>query len=290
VSEADKGEAARAFARAEAAFGAGDLEGARVAIEASYSLLPNATTALTRAFVLGALGRDREALAAYLVASDLSPQPDEQARIDAGLARHAKALSPPMGWLVVVARPPDARVTVAGASFAAPRAIALPAGRHEVVVRSPGFQPATTLVVVQAGQPNQLKMALVATPAPLPISAPAAASSSESLPWVLMGTGGGLLVIGASMNLWALVRADDTARYAHSMAGVTVEQRRVQHEAAAADARIGRTLGYVFYGLGGAVAATGLVVWLTSAGDRVVTPTPAVIGGAAPGLTVHGSF
>jgi len=314
VSEADRAAAKRAYADVARAWGESDLPAALGYADEAFGAVPNASTAILRATILEALKRPEEAFSALLVASDLGPEPDERPKIDAGLATHGAALSPPMGWARVVVEPEGAEVTVDGVTFAAPRTIGLAVGAHAVRIAAAGCQPVTATLEVPAPQAVLASYRLAAEPAPVEPPAPepepapliiapepgpdlTVRSGGESpwspvLPWTLLGGGVALVAVGGGMHGWAIQAADDTSKYANPVEGLSDADRKSRFDQANEDMRLRGTLAYVFYGVGGAAAVTGAVLLILDAVDdepAAVGVLPSGQGGAA-GLQVLGRF
>ncbi|MCB9726894.1 MAG: PEGA domain-containing protein [Deltaproteobacteria bacterium] len=152
ASAADRATARAAYDDAAEAYGAGRLEDALAAADRAWVALPNASTALIRATILGDMKRDEEAFEAYLLAADLSPTADETSLVNAGLARHGGRSTPPMGWLVVTSVPDGAQAQLDGVVFVTPRTVGLSAGKHTLEVAVDGYLPGQFTVTARAGR------------------------------------------------------------------------------------------------------------------------------------------
>lgn len=314
-SDADKAAAKRAYGEVEQAWGRGDLGSALGSADEAFRAVPNASTAILRATVLGAMNRPDEAFAALLVASDLGPTPEERTAIDQGLAQHGAALAPPAGWARVTVEPGAADVTIDGVRLRAPRTVGLTVGAHALHIAAPGYGPQDVTLDVPAVQAVAADYRLVPEPAP-PVEPPPAPEPdavplvepqpgpevtvrsdsgspwSPVLPWVLLGGGVALVATGGGMHAWAVQAADDTSKYAEPVAGLSDDERRSRFDQANEDMQLRGTLAYVFYGVGGAAAVTGAVLLIldaTRAEPAPVAVLPSGEGGAA-GLQVLGRF
>ena len=211
------------------------------------SILPEARTALFRADILRDLGRVCEAFDSVLVAADLQPVPKEKMEIALKLADDGPRCGKGMGYAIFFVEPEKAAakavLTVSGTIVPARRTVGLAAGRHEVVVSSPGYRALTESVEIIVGDETQALFELswlptvelpevppaalleapvepgetAAPPALLPpgamISEPAPASSSRRIwAWSLAGGGAALAVAGVVFHVkafGALSDADD---------------------------------------------------------------------------------
>ncbi len=294
--------AERAYARAGVAFEERDHRTALAEATTAWETLPNSSTALTRAVILGELDRHAEAFAAYLVAGDLGPNTDEASLIAAGLARHGAVMDPPHGWVTVVAQPAGALVEVDGVTFAAPRVIGVSAGRHRIHLSAAGHVRSHGGFEVRAGIGQRLEYELAAAPPPVVVEAPAPIVIKPDKPpqpriieWVLVGAGGAALIVGGVFHASALDAADDTKRYASpGAAGLEDDSRRLLHSAAMDDAESGRISAGALYGLGGALAITGVVLLLTDDDAAATDPDPPADATAVSvgplGVTLSGGF
>ena len=310
VTDADKATAKEAYAAVEDAWSAGDLAKALQSADEAFRAVPNASTAILRATVLGELKRPREAFKALLVASDLDPTPQERAAIAEGLAKHGVALPSPMGWARVAVEPPDAEVLVDGVRFRAPRTVGLALGDHAVHVSAPGSVPAdATLSVPAAGEVEarfrlEQEPVLPVAPDPPPVIVPsdepivterepAAGRGTPVLPWVLVGGGAALIATGGGMHAWAIQAADDTSKYANTVEGLSDDDRKKKFDQANDDMKLRGTLAYVFYGVGGAAAVAGAVLLILDAvesDDAPVAFSPTAFPGGGGGILVRGGF
>ncbi|MEZ4267642.1 MAG: PEGA domain-containing protein [Myxococcota bacterium] len=170
ATDSDRADARAAYEDATEAYGAGKLDDALEAAERAWTALPNASTALIRATILGDLKRDRDAFEAYLQAADLSPAPEETALIDSGLAKHGPRVSPAMGWATVRSTPSGADAILDGYEFRTPRTVGVSAGKHELELVADGFSPIKVTITARSGRATASTTRLV--PSARPVEAP----------------------------------------------------------------------------------------------------------------------
>lgn len=164
ATDSDRADARAAYEDATEAYGAGRLDDALDAADRAWKALPNASTALIRATILGDLKRDRDAFEAYLQAADLTPAPEETSLIDAGLAKHGPRVSPPMGWIVVRSTPAGADANLDGHAFRTPRTVGISAGKHALELEADGYRPAQSTVTARSGRATTSMTKLVTAP------------------------------------------------------------------------------------------------------------------------------
>lgn len=152
ATDSARSDARAAYEDATEAYGAGHLDDALDAADRAWTALPNASTALIRATILGDLKRDRDAFEAYLQAADLTPAPEETALIEAGLAKHGPRISPPLGWVIVRSTPTDADANLDGHTFRTPRTVGVSAGKHQLEIEADGYEPARSTFTARAGR------------------------------------------------------------------------------------------------------------------------------------------
>lgn len=312
VTDLDKETARQAYADVERLWGAGDLAGALTHADVAFRAVPNASTAILRATILDALAQPCDAFAALLVASDLGPTPEERAALGEQLPRQGALCTPRMAWATVSVVPPDAEVTVDGATFRAPRTVGLPLGEHAVRVAAPGYEPLEATLGADAVGPIEARYQLQLEPIPTALETPPEpprpdpvvadpvvvakappedAPGPRLLPWFLIGGGAAALGTAVGMHVWAVDAADQTSRYAQPVEGLSDDQRKARFDQANEDMKLRGTLAYVFYGVGGAAVVAGTVLLFVdpwAEGDALAVRPMAAPG--VSGLTVQGSF
>ncbi len=308
-----KAAAKTAYADVQRHYGAGDYEAALAAADEVFEIHANASTALLRAQLLQRLGRGDEAFAVLLVAADLDPTESELGDVKKGLAASAGACDPARGWATIRVEPRAATVLVAGGEVPAGRTLGVLPGKHPVEVSADGHETRRAELVVRAGEHSLLSVALKPKPvdkavpspeesAPEPIqpppeaaeppgAPPPAAASSNTLAWVLIGSGAALAGGGVGMHLWANSANDEAEKYGSPIADMDDDERQRRYDAATEDLRARGISAVVLYGAGAVAAVTGLILLLSDDGadeaSFTVAPMPAP-GGA--GITLRGGF
>ncbi len=169
ATDADRADARAAYEDATEAYGAGRLDDALEAADRAWRALPNASTALIRATILGDLQRDRDAFEAYLQAADLAPAPEETTLIDRGLAKHGPRVSPAMGWAVIRSTPPGADASLDGYAFRTPRTVGVSAGKHQLELEADGFLPIQVAITARSGRATSSTTRLAPNALPIPV-------------------------------------------------------------------------------------------------------------------------
>jgi len=263
ASAQEKATAARSFQAGAQAYARNDFRTAAAAFEDAYRMAPRGAAAYNAGLSWERAGEAPRAAQDYskaLVSSDLGPTE----RADA--TGRLKALEARVGRLRVVI-PDDAQVSVDEADATELAAhLYLAPGRHAVRVTMGDGQTESRSVLVAAGESVEIRFASRDAPheaedQPAPPEAaaplehprpPPAASPDRTLPLVLVGA--------AALSSIAAV-----AFYEH---GLSVRDDFVSHGSTSASLRdqaeTFRTLTWVSWGLAGALAATGAVVWLTA--------------------------
>jgi hypothetical protein len=306
VSDIDRDRAGKAFERAQAAYAKGQAAKALEAMEYAYKTVPNASTAMTRAFILGALGRHREALEGYLVAANLDPTEEEHQTIDAGFKKHGQALE--LAVVEVAVIPHDAAITVNGRALEGRTFVAVTPGDHTVRAEAAGHRPMEVglavvagvftvvdrtlerLPVVEAPKP-EVKPTPPVTPDPTTAVAETPSSKPQVAEWVLTASGVGAVVAGGVLLERAVSKHKDTSE---QITDGTIDQ--------GAHARAGTEIngfwiaGWVLVGAGAAALGVGILLFALPDADPEPTEGPH-LGGAAPlvwpgggGVGVHGRF
>ena len=252
LSDAERARVDEVYEESASLYQRGDLEGALGRAEEVFGLLPNTSTALVRAELLGELGRHCEAMEMLLVANDLDPTKREWKDIDRLLKRSSQSCRGGFGWAQVVAVPATAVIRVSGVEVPSGRTVGLAKGEHHVQVEAEGYAPLGIVLVARPGEATGAELKLTelprppappiapepdptATPAPPatpdtepesppePPAAPDPASAAfleevepsgpGALPWVLLAAGAASAAGGAGMTLWALDGRSEADRY-----------------------------------------------------------------------------
>lgn len=181
-----------------------------------------------------------------------------------------RSLTRPME-VVIETRPAGAIVSVDGdVGAASPRTVQLKPGTHEMVARLAGHSPARTDVVVQPGEPRNVKLELVA------VNAGVVAVPSRPFPVVgvsLLSAGliaGGLGVYFAAQASAASSQVTTFAR----PGAVTWDQQWANTERAGLDQQLAAR---VLFGGGGALALSGVIAIIINAVAEPVKPTAATL-------------
>lgn len=292
MSDEARQRAVDAYVRARDAYAGGQLQQALDAASEAFQALPNASTALIRATILGAMGFDPQAVAAYLQTRDLDPVANELQLIEQGLAKHGSLQAPPVGWLRVQCLPPDVQLEVDGYPIPNRRTVGLAAGQHQVRVRGQDGVELSEAVEVVAGQGGTWARTLPAahieppvvppdepavtgTPGDgLDIAAQSATGSAELTSiqiaaWTLLASGLAVAGGGAGLHAWALDAAADAERYRRPQAGMSDETRKTRFDRARQDAEAGRAGTGVLYAVGAAAVATSLVLFIIEIVDVI---------------------
>ncbi len=292
-----------AYLAASRHYNRGRLKKALASARVAWAAVPNASTALIVATVLGQLKSHCEAMKFLLLASDLKPQPAEQQRIAKGLAASAAACGSGMGWARVAATPASAAITVASVAVKSGRTIGLAAGEHRIEVTQAGYVAQEDSVVATTGVGVRLKYTLsekavaaprapvepVVTPRPAIEPAPQL-TRPHSRPvrwpaWVALGTGVAVTGVGAVLYGLARGEASTAADLAAPQDGLAEPDRETRYNAAACSAEDLQTAGFVAGGIGIAALITGIVLVSLPADAPDVTVSP-----TRTGMAIHGRF
>ncbi len=259
------------FMEGQEAYESGDYETAIDRWQRAYALEPRAAFLYNLAQAYGRLGRveeERDALGRFIDEADPSNGVLPQAR-----ARHAMLGERLARTSVHLSGAPDGgTVLIDGEDRGRtphPDPFRVTPGRHEIIVRVPGFEDFVSVVVTRAGEttevPVSMREAITVSTGP----------HTAGAGYGLLATGGGLIALGAVMGGVAVSTADGAARG-------TSDGDRAKSFALIADIGI----------IGGVAAAgTGLVLVLIDGGDdeegtaTVVLPTvsPDSVGIVAAG-------
>lgn len=282
VTEEAQNKVLAARDRAQQHYANGNLDKALEAAEEAYTTVPNASTALVKAFILGELERHREALDAYLIAHDLGPPEQQRSQVVSGLREQSRLSTPPMGVAVISITPAGAKVTIGGKTFVGTRTVGLPVGDHTVRVEAKGYKTRTEDVAIAAGAAANVSLQLV-KPTPIRINLPRVDLVPEDPPapepkapevvheenvepedqtasYVLLASGGALLAAALGVHMWALDAKNEADKHA-TPGAESGPERSILFEAAKDDLETRSTMAYVLYGLGAAYVTAGLVLF-----------------------------
>lgn len=181
-----------------------------------------------------------------------------------------RSLSRPVE-VVIETRPAGALVSIDGAVGAAsPRTVQLKPGTHELVARLEGHAPARTDVVVQPGEPRNVKLELLAV-SPVGVTAP-------SRPFPVLGVSllsAGLVAggFGVYFAVQSSTASSQVTTFARSGA-VTWDQQWAKTERAGLDQQLAARL---LLGGGGALALSGVIAIIINAVAEPTKPTATLL-------------
>ncbi|MCB9535094.1 MAG: PEGA domain-containing protein [Myxococcales bacterium] len=159
----------------------------------------------------------------------------------------------PRGTLVVDVEPVGAEIRIDGelvGKAPLPGPLTLKQGLHRLEVAAPGADPYSEMVTIQAGAETETSVELDVPGAP--------GASSNLVSYIVMGSGGALLVGGGIAAILA-----NSAHSDFEACGDDASCRRTQEEVdLAEDVRSKALAADVMLGVGAAVAATGVVLYL----------------------------
>lgn len=305
---ADSPEYTAVIDSAVAEFGAGHWPEARALFERAHAMAPNARTLRGIGMASFEMRDYPEAVRALdgALASTVRPLTEEQRAHASELLGRARALT---GRFVIPAAPEGARIYVDGAGVdpgrgwpAGEGVIVLAVGPHTIAIRTASGRSTDARVTVRGSEDTRLDVdvALLAPPSedrppvemdrsPLPPpSGPPASGGQEAdpstVPWVVVGTGGGALAIGAAFFGFGL---SEIAAVEDSAAGT----EWADVEEAGTRGAVLTTVGVVVMILGAATAGTGLVLLATSGSRDEESDSARLELRLGPGsLALGGSF
>ena len=153
-------------------------------------------------------------------------------------------------------------------------------GAYEVEVRAPGHETEIRSVRIRAGAAENVQVSLRPTPSASPnpqlVEASRAPSKSPS-PWPFIGLGSGAAVagVGGIFTALAMDARNDAER----------QPPGSRQDDAVSSFDTHRTVSYILYGVGGALAAAGLVLFFVPHGQD--DPEAARVEAHPAGLSVH---
>ena len=198
-------------------------------------------------------------------------------------------------WIEIRIEPPDARISRDGVPWPEAGGVWVPAGRDaKVEVSRKGYRPQRFELVAAAGTRVKRTVTLQALPtvAPPPEVAPfgapmvhaTAAPRLRIWKWTSLGVGGALVALGGGLLGWSAAQASSW----ESDSGSYEQWSTYSPAYDEAQARFDRTriAGWVTIGVGGAMLATSVVLFVLDRGsgpgtNRGVSVTPAVLPGGA---------
>lgn len=140
-------------------------------------------------------------------------------------------------------------------------------GRHEVTVSAPGYHSTKGEIELAPGSKEELTLTLELDPtaSPAPTSSDSAAAPSDGstrkvVTWSLIGGGAAFLAAGGVMGGLALKQKGDLECDANHSCDPSQEDTL-------SGAKTKATLSTIFFGVGGAAAATGIVLLLTGGSE-----------------------
>jgi hypothetical protein len=286
--------AQEAYARAQKNYAKDAMKQALLDATEAYEALPNASTALIRAIILGDLERHLEAFEAYLVALNLGVDADQRPYVDEGLAALGPQMKPQLGWVAVVAKPEAAWVDIGGTRFTSPMTVGVTPGFHKITVSAQGYQPTTAGFTVAAGIGQRLEYQLnrtvvvppdTATEVKIVEASATGLSPMQIAGWAGIGTGAAAVIVGASLHGWSATLRDDTEYYGGgTIPGMSEARRHDLYTEAKNDLESAQIGAWVMYAVGVAAAGTGVLLLLLEPGppDEIEEDDPGLVPGASP--------
>jgi hypothetical protein len=287
--------AARSFQTGSQAYARGDFRAAAAAFDQAYGIAPRGAAAYN-----GGL--------AWEAAGELVRASDDYARAlrtaDLGSAERAdatgrlKALESRVGRLSVFA-PDDAEITVDGAEVTGrARGMHVAPGTHAVRVTYESGHVESRSVRVGAGELMEVRLESHDAPAPAPEPLPSVAPSSSSPPEPHAHPAGE--PTDSSTQKWLAYVAIGGAVVASGVAITTYEigvsalnQFSSSHDTSASfrsQAESMRTATWVSWGFAGALAATGVVLYLTAPATSSASAPSAALELLPAGIRLHVGF
>ncbi len=203
----------------------GQLADSLTELQVAYAMFPTSPKlAFNIARINERLGNLGQAVVFYRRYLELAPAAPDHAAVAAVIAHIEARLATAPVAVVVETEPPGAEIRVDGAPDAADRApatIQLTPGAHRLELRADGRQTTETSLVVEAGVPAKVRVALPAVPRepPPPPSAPPPAVLAAPPPasgppawatptgWAAVGLG----AAGLGAGVWFVLQARGTA-------------------------------------------------------------------------------
>ncbi len=276
VTEATKDMARNHYRAGETKFKEGNYQLALQYYTAAENILPVPTTKYKIAVCNDKLGNTAEAVRWYQTFLDSNP-PDKMAESIADARARIAALrvraQSSIQLVIMPANAPGLSVSIDGGP---PQNVAsvltTPPGRHRVIVRGPGFNPAVVDLDVAPGEAKQISINLnnVGGGGPGPGPTPGPTTQRSNIPaFVLIGVGGASIIVGAAFGGLAL---QSRSAFNSHPRGDTTDADNEQLRARVSD-------GTLFGGIG--LAAVGVVLLLTN------PPRPAQQGSIRPLITPY---
>jgi hypothetical protein len=297
----DSAVAQQLFQQGRALMNAGDLRAACPKFEGAAQLSPTPGVRLNLADCWAKMGRTASAWAKFEEASAVAQRNGDQAAADAA-KKEANALLPALSYLTVIVPPEVAAegVDVTRDGEPVPRAawntsVPVDPGPHTVVAQAAGHKGWTANVTVAERAAKVtvtvplLENDVAPVVAPLPPSAPTESrgGAQRTAGWVVAGAGIVGLGVGAYFGISALSKNSSNDQNVGATGGcLNASCQTTSH-----DAYVAGNDSTVFLALGGALIATGAVLWLTA--PRAARAATALSFLAEPhggGLAVRGTW
>jgi len=248
----------------------------RLAEKAEDPSLPSIRFNIARC--LEKLERWEEALEAYRRYNDL---PDASHRKERAFRAVEKLEGRVFATLSVACDPVGATVEARGledGTASCPyKSTRVPPGSYAIKVSHPGYLPTTELIDLEAGQPFALEVALVRDPdAVLNAATAPPRRRFRPWPWAAVAASAASIGIGAGFTVGAINERD---------AAEQLPEPEAQSQVDAFETK--RNLSYVFYGLGGAFAATSAALFLFTGNDDDTDPQKTRLEVSSNGLRLR---
>ena len=222
-----------------------------------------------------------------LRATPADPVPEWVPVAKAQLAERLQALT--VAAVELVVEPAGTKVKLAVSSFAPdelfdPRTIHLPLGRHVIIATAAGYKDAQKTVEVTGPVPQRVTISMVPIDATkdTPGAPRGPAPAASKVPWIVMGAGGAVALAGAITHVTML----RTARNEMIAADKADNLDRYQTWEARFETR--RTATIALYGVGAALAVTGLILDRTVFAHRESSVQVALVPQAGGGVITLG--
>jgi len=214
--------AREAYIDAESLAKIGKFKEAIARYEEAYRLAPRAMILFHMGAIYEEWGKYDDAIAMYKrYLDEAGPQDEERQLAEERVTGIREELS--RTGLYIDASAAGAEVLVDGVSVGRTpieKPISVTPGNHKVLVRKEGLEEYNTLVVVPIGKVTGVKPVLIAAVVPPPPPPPPPSPPSHLAPYLLFGLGGGFMLGGASLGIWALADNDCPDEAVWAMHGI----------------------------------------------------------------------
>ena len=267
-----------------------DFNAALDKYRAAYELFPAAKLLINIGTVLRHLGRNAEAADTY--ERYLSHPEADPGRGDE-LKRILREIDQLTGRVRIALADRDAHVRLDGKSLSAgewSKPLRLDPGEHTVVAEKAGFVTVVRTVTLKMRDDIQLPIVLLKPGQAPPVIIEAGAGDTQRVVGYVLGAAG-IAGLGAGAIFGGLALSTDADAADHCMAD-NPSVCDTEGASLGETARTQGTLSTVFLIAGGALLATGFVVWIAapSADDAVEGASAALVVGPGPGLGVVGRW